>query len=955
MSSLTADISTIKADSTVYKADDNSVRYLVMGLTGNSADTSVWSYTSGGATGAPVPTLDDQVICDANSLTGASGNLTISANFACGGWIDTGLTKVLTKTSTAYTFSCYGSMTLHATNSRWAFTSLAYMYQKGTGTITTNGNTFLVWNRWFIDGVGITVTNADAMNLGETAIFHANGTWNTNGKAITVNNSYRTAAGTKTLTLGSSIFTALGWNNVVISGTTINYDTSTVIIYRAGVNGYIEGNNGTFYNLTITGITSITAKCDIYSGCTVNNLLTITGANATSQRILVQSNTIGTPRTITIATGAPTPVLTNVDFQDIHLHNTDADPLNLSARTDIGDCGGNTGITFPAGTTQTWNGTTGSVSNAAKWTSRVPLPQDSAVVGAGWTGTITMDCPRIGSLDMSACSQAVTWALGNAINCYGHFILGNNITTSGDFAVFLCGRIGYDLKTYNKSIYHIGVNAYGGIYTLKSDLTNRLVSRIVDIGTIDFNDFNVTLPALSQNPGTVIYFGNGLIELTCLNAAAFISLPGTIYAEGSTIKINPAVSSNTFTVITANTYNVLWFSGSHTGNFDINSSNTFAQLIIDPGRKVRVGNGTTQTITPTGQLTEVGNPSSRITLTTISGTASIAYAGTGYQQMDYTDFSNLTFTAAKFFAGRNSTQSNCVNLNAGIVQFLTGALSGSGTLTGQMTAYRALSGALLGEGTLTGSMIRELLLSGDLLGEGTLTGNMVAYRAMSGDLLGEGTLTGTMIRELLLSGDLLGEGSLTGQMTAYRAMSGNLLGEGTLAGDAEILLPEFPFITDPSGIDALVQRLRLQFIAKLFSGKNYLSTGIAYENRKNGGNIPEGYINGNEYREILVDDNRDVISFFTVDPNMQVRMSEARAKVNIYFLVNLNSLFPHSHRAVEEVIILALHEIYNSPFQVERLVTGTKSLNAFDIRRPELMNMQPYFCFRFDTTINYKC
>jgi hypothetical protein len=160
-------------------------------------------------------------------------------------------------------------------------------------------------------------------------------------------------------------------------------------------------------------------------------------------------------------------------------------------------------------------------------------------------------------------------------------------------------------------------------------------------------------------------------------------------------------------------------------------------------------------------------------------------------------------------------------------------------------------------------------------------------------------------------------------------------------------------ITDPVGIDYPIQALQSQFTAHLFAGKTYTAYGRAFLNERNG-TVPEVYLSSNEYQEVLQDDTLDALSFFTVEPEEDITMYDAKAKVKIYFFVNLASLFTYTHRAVEEVHKLVLKEINNSPFQVTRLVTGHESVKDFAIERPELMDMQPYYCFRFECLITYK-
>lgn len=642
-------------------------RYLVAGAGGtkNWSDTSIWSATSGGSTGETAPTLNDAVIMDAASLSG-SLILTLDANSACASLDSSGLDNICTITGSVYTLSLYGSLTEHATNSRYNLTGTSYLYFRGTGTITTNGNNFHTWNRWYIDGAGITVTNGDNANIGATGVYLTNGTLNTNDQTLTSTGALSIPTGTRTLTTGSSsiYFRQFAPSSSEMTGFTLNSGTSTIYITSGeadirGLNWYnlvlnvnstsfIIGSP-TFNNLTILSTTVFT----FYSATTVSGTLTITGANATSQRVLIQSNTIGTARTITCN---GTTNITNADFQDITLAGTAN--RDFSAQTDIGDCGGNSGITFPPAI-DCYRVGVGNVSDATKWRTtdggaiqaRVPLPQDRAWLTAqSFTGasTMTMDCPRIGSIDMSGVNQAVTWAQGNAMSCFGNYVLGTNVTPSMVVAqnITLCGRSDYNFNIYGKTIYVLIIEAYGGIYRSLSGFTYTGLFRH-NLGTLYLSSYVYKFETSS------------LLTLQVF----LVGATTTIYSETSTLlfnylsgSLNPIFSGG------GKAYNIVQFSGNHTGNFDITGSNTFAQLIIDPGRKVRFTAGTTQTIATTGKLTATGTPSSKITLTTISGTATIAYAGTGYHQCNDVDASNLIFTANRFYIGRRSTQTNCTNL-----------------------------------------------------------------------------------------------------------------------------------------------------------------------------------------------------------------------------------------------------------------------------------------------------
>ena len=635
-----------------------STRYLIGTGARNVSNTAIWSDVSGGTGGFSAPTQNDAVIFDSNSGTGA---LTLDQATAWGSLDSTLLSGIVTITASVYTLSMYGSWTIHGTFQKFAFTGTSYFYQKGTGTITANGNLFLALNRLYIDGVGITVTNGDNCNFGNTAIYHTNGEWNQNSKIITTTNSYYTATGTKTLTLGNSSFYVNRFKNESPSGFTFNYNTGTVVVTSTISNNNIDGIN-TFYNLSLIGST-ITAWVMISANQTINNTLTITGANATSQRVLIQSNTIGTPRTITCN---GTTNITNCDFQDIN--GGGSANRDFSAQTDIGNCGGNTGITFPPAIDCYIKHTSGamSVSNVAKWVTtdggstqaRVPLPQDRAwgtVNSFTGASTVTMDCPRIGSIDLSGVTQTVTWALANAISCYGNYVLGSNIAPSGNFALTLSGRSNYNINLYGKSLYRLYVNSSNGNYINNSNIIVTSEFSVIK-GTLDINDYDSSIYTVYPVITGTIIMGNGTFSIYgILNGFWNMDGGGTIFPEGSKILFNIASGSNNIGFYGGNkTYNIVQFSGSHTGNFDITGNNTFNNIKIDAGRKVRFTAGTTQTLlTPLDATGTAANP---ITIQGVTAAEhTLNYTGTSYIQCDYLNLTNSkVLPVGKWFAGKNS-------------------------------------------------------------------------------------------------------------------------------------------------------------------------------------------------------------------------------------------------------------------------------------------------------------
>jgi hypothetical protein len=710
-------------------------RYLVAGAGGtkNWSDTSIWSASSGGATGETAPTLNDAVIMDAASLSGAL-ILTLDAASACASLDSSALDNTCTITGAVYSLSLYGSLTENATYSAYNFTGTSNLYFKGSATITTNGKAAHTLNRVLIDGSGITVTLADDCHFENVTVYLANGTFNTNGKTFW-SLFIIMQAGTKTLTLGASTINIFYFYNNEPANFTFNYNTSTVIFTG---NCEMTGTN-TFYNLSIIGQNIITANFTDYGTITVNNVLTITGYNATTARHLIKSNTISTPRTITCN---GTTNITNCDFRDIVLAGSAN--RNFSAQVDVGDCGGNSGITFPPDLNLYIVHTSGamSVSDPTKWkladltsAGRVPLPQDSAFGVAGsFTGasTVTMDCPRIGSLDLSAVSQAVGWVLANSVEYYGHYILGNNITASGNFIITKMGAGTFNLNPFGKTIYSLYV--YRGTCILLSNLTIGGVYILVEGNSTVFNTngFNVTTPiwAYSVTVGSTI-LGTSIITLT--SSTVNSELGGTSFsgANATIIQTPSSGSTNIYCAIVGKTLGKLQLSGSHTGNFYVTGNNTIAELIVDSGRKVRFTAGTTQAIAKLTLGTGITWSSITAAQHTINYTGSTTPVNFDYLTLSY----SIVTQANRLFAGLNSTDGGN---NSGWV------FGQAQLLTGQLTETETMAGILSALVKITSAFTETETLASDLMVKAYITANMTESEILYSELMEKAYLTANL-------------------------------------------------------------------------------------------------------------------------------------------------------------------------------------------------------------------
>lgn len=237
-------------------------------------------------------------------LTIAFGNTIKNLNF-------TGFSGTLASTN----YTVFGSLTFSAgmTVTAGTFTITLGSTSATPRTITSNGvaiNQNLIFNgiagSWILAD-NLTVATANTLTLG-------NGTLNANGKAVTIG-LFALGAGTKTLTLGSGLWTITGasWDaNTNVSGLTVSASTAIISMTSASAKVFSGGNkswptlnqggagaltvqqSNTFANITntvqpatitLTSGTTQTVTSFGVSG-TAGNLITLNSSSAGSRATL---------------------------------------------------------------------------------------------------------------------------------------------------------------------------------------------------------------------------------------------------------------------------------------------------------------------------------------------------------------------------------------------------------------------------------------------------------------------------------------------------------------------------------------------------------------------------------------------------------------------------------------------------------------------------------------------
>lgn len=574
-------------------------RYWVGGSgTWDATTTTNWSATSGGAGGASAPTSADNVIFDANSNTGTSAfTVTVTGtsvapasclNFSTGG-AGGALDGVMTiATAIANTIDVYGSLTFPVTNlafSQSGASSIFRFRSTTTGnTVTTNG--IDVGNLGFtFDGVGgewtlgsafLTTTTTRGINV-------FNGTFNTANYNLTMGPLNVTQVGTQTINLGSSTITIGGSattpvNFVETAGLTFNAGTSQITCTAAPPT--FVGGGQTFYNVSFTnalaGTTTITGAntfnnltqtsrsgngirfFSISANQTVSGTLTLGAANTSIRRIQVQSDLIGTQRTITLNGSLAT--LADCDFRDV----ATAGSVGTWTGTRLGNGLNNSGITFDAAKTVYWNLAAGGNWSATAWalssggavnTNNFPLAQDKAIIentGLNTSATITIDNNWwTGELDISTRSNAMTLANTTTTpRFYKNVTLSSSVTMTGTGAWNFFGQGVTQILDTNTATFTppITIDSPSGTLQLAENTTCSATVTLTR-GTLDLNNNVLTANAFSSsNSNTrVIAFGTGNITLTGNAATIWTTATSTNFSYTGTPTVNCTYSGSTGT------------------------------------------------------------------------------------------------------------------------------------------------------------------------------------------------------------------------------------------------------------------------------------------------------------------------------------------------------------------------------------------------------------------------
>lgn len=503
-----------------------------------------------------------------------------------------------------------------------------------------------------------------------------------NLKSLTMTGYTGTLSSTNTITVvGATAST----NNVILDGTITWTGTLTISPTTSTADINLTTNGKLLTNLTLAGSAADVVLQDnlSFTAAVANRLLigspllnmngkTISG-NSVVNRIILQSDTNGTQRTITRGGGA----FAYADFTDIDLEAA-YDVTGITG--EAGNCEGNSAdFTFDASVTRYWVGGTGTWSSTSEWSASsggsggasVPLCHDDVVFDngsfSGTSQTVSTDLPRLGrNIDWSGYTEAQSpgWTLDNtnlSINVYGSINMANGGTSvigtynQGGTLTFR-GRSSYTLTTGGETIGSINVVMPGGTLTLQDALT--LGTFLFNNGTFDANDFNVsTSGGLSANVSTTrtLTMGSGTWTLSPTGSIWLIGTSNlTFNAETSTILI-------TSTSATAKTFGgagLTYYNLTITGNnVTLTGSNNFNNLALNTaglGISTKFTAGTTQRVYDFSTNGSVGSLAAASS--TSASAAYIEKINPGNICEDYMELEYISVSpATTWYAGANST------------------------------------------------------------------------------------------------------------------------------------------------------------------------------------------------------------------------------------------------------------------------------------------------------------
>ena len=590
------------------------------------------------------------------------------------------------------TLYLYGDLKLSSAVTIGANTFIFSFVGRNTQTLTSAGKNF---GSFSVSSPGGTVNLGDALNITSSVSVYG-GTFNTNNYNITASSfgtNSTTALPSPIVNFGSSTINLSSSSPISISGSiTLNAGTSTVNCTSTGAIS-ADFSTSTWWNvnftntrtsLSLTGTptfnnlsfaqTSLMNTITLYSNIIVTGTLTVTSVSAVTRTFFI-SSTYGTRRTITAAAVS----LSDCDFRDI----TAAGTATWSG-TRLGDCKGNSGITFTTPKTVYWNllgasllwsatawctSTDGGTTLSSPAVNNFPLAQDTAIfketgVDAGAT-IIYSTAWNLGSIDLSARSSILYLSFTVFANIYGDWTGYSILTFASACTIQFRGRNTQTITTNGMTMSSMVINSPGGIvqlggYGYGSSVTGDAITLVE--GTFDSRTTYIELyGGFNSNYTNTRTLNMGSGNWTFRGIAPFyVATTNLTYNKGtSVINLWNTDTSATTTFVGADlSFNdIVIGGGDATTGQTFNFSGTSGYINALYASKnvaftIALGNST-----PTyGKWLVTGSVGKVVTIT---GTAAITLLERSYYSaINYIAYGNTTLATnslVEFYVGPNST------------------------------------------------------------------------------------------------------------------------------------------------------------------------------------------------------------------------------------------------------------------------------------------------------------
>jgi hypothetical protein len=665
-------------------------RYWVGGTnTWDATTTTKWSASSGGAGGASVPTSADAVVFDTLSNATAYTVTCTATQLRCGSLNMAGPLSGNVTWAGSAPIAMHDNVTLAATGITRTYTGAITLSGSSTGkTFTTNG--VALASTTTVNGVGCGWTLGSAATIGTLDVI--NGSFATASYSFSVGNIRSNFSHARSISLGSSVLTFSSFGSYPIDfgaseneRANLTFSAGTSQINDPRLSPVFIGNNQTFYNysftstqagtvtlngsntfnnLSFTGMAAAGLKnVSLTANQTINGTLTLSAGTNATMRTFLQSDVIGTTRTLTCAAvAAPT----DADFRDITIAGAAA-PVS---GTRLGDCKGNSGITFDAAKTVYWNLAGGGSWSSIGWATtgggtpavnNFPLAQDTAIfqsTGLDSGAIVTVNAAyNIGTINMSArTANTMTLTLSAAFSIYGNWINGTGTTISGTARTTFVGRGSQTITSAGKTFTQdFKLDNPGGEVSLQDAF---VVSNGFNLnaGSYYLNNYNHTSTNANADGLNVrlISFGSG--TWTVPNGG-WSATPATNLTVTGTGTINlPSASAKTF-VGAGLSYSGITLNQGGAGALTITGNNTFANITNTSGVATSILLGTTTQTVGTWDATGTVGKVLTVSGTSAASSATLIVTGTPSATLDY-----LTITGVraypletKWYAGANST------------------------------------------------------------------------------------------------------------------------------------------------------------------------------------------------------------------------------------------------------------------------------------------------------------